>query len=126
MNIIKLENEVVDLTSEFSLSVVLASQDLQYLIDIGHVQIRDQNLVLILNLNEYSETLDQDLLDIAALPAVEGDILYKDATQWNRLPIGTAGEVLKVNPGETAPEWGPETGSSSTQGYHPIFLLMGA
>lgn len=121
-----LEAEVVDLTSDFPLSAILASEDLQYLMNIGHVQIRDQDLILILNLNEYSESLDQDLQDIANLAAVEGDILYKDATQWNRLPIGTAGDVLKVNPGETAPEWAPESGGTGNQGYHQIFMLMGA
>jgi len=35
-----------------------------------------------------------------------GDIIYRNATVPTRLPIGTAGQVLKVNSGATAPEWG--------------------
>ena len=36
----------------------------------------------------------------------QGDILYRGAAINARLPIGTAGQVLKVNSGATAPEWG--------------------
>jgi len=36
----------------------------------------------------------------------QGDTLYQGATTAQRLPIGTAGQVLKVNSGATAPEWG--------------------
>jgi hypothetical protein len=35
-----------------------------------------------------------------------GDMLYRGAGANARLPIGTAGQVLKVNSGATAPEWG--------------------
>lgn len=35
-----------------------------------------------------------------------GDVLYRNATVPVRLGIGTAGQVLKVNSGATAPEWG--------------------
>jgi hypothetical protein len=35
-----------------------------------------------------------------------GDIIYRNATVPVRLGIGTAGQVLKVNSGATAPEWG--------------------
>ena len=34
-----------------------------------------------------------------------GDIIYRDATVPTRLGIGTAGQVLAVNSGATAPEW---------------------
>ena len=34
-----------------------------------------------------------------------GDIIYRNATVATRLPIGTAGQVLAVNSGATAPEW---------------------
>ena len=34
-----------------------------------------------------------------------GDIIYRNATVPTRLGIGTAGQVLKVNSGATAPEW---------------------
>jgi hypothetical protein len=36
----------------------------------------------------------------------QGDMLYRGAAVNERLPIGTAGQVLKVNSGATAPEWG--------------------
>ena len=36
----------------------------------------------------------------------QGDTLYQGATTGQRLPIGSAGQVLKVNSGATAPEWG--------------------
>jgi hypothetical protein len=38
--------------------------------------------------------------------SAEGDLLYRGASSETRLPIGTAGQVLKVNSGATAPEWG--------------------
>jgi hypothetical protein len=34
-----------------------------------------------------------------------GDVLYRGATEWERLPKGTAGQVLTMNGGATAPEW---------------------
>ena len=34
-----------------------------------------------------------------------GDIIYYDGTNFVRLAIGTAGQVLTVNVGATAPEW---------------------
>ena len=36
----------------------------------------------------------------------QGDMLYRGPAVNTRLPIGTAGQVLKVNSGATAPEWG--------------------
>jgi len=38
-----------------------------------------------------------------------GDVLYYDGTEWTRLPKGTAAQVLKMNSGATAPEWGTDT-----------------
>jgi hypothetical protein len=45
----------------------------------------------------------------------QGDLLYRGAAAGQRLPIGTAGQILKVNAGATAPEWGaaPASGVSS-------------
>jgi hypothetical protein len=37
---------------------------------------------------------------------------YTGATTKARLPIGTAGQILKVNAGATAPEWGSSSGLS--------------
>lgn len=42
----------------------------------------------------------------------EGDVLYRDSSGLQRLAIGTAGQVLKVNSGATAPEWDDESGGS--------------
>jgi hypothetical protein len=48
----------------------------------------------------------------------QGDMLYRDASGGQRLSIGTAGQILKVNAGATAPEWGaaPASGVSSVNG----------
>jgi hypothetical protein len=40
----------------------------------------------------------------------QGDILYHGATDYARLAKGTAGQVLKMNSGATAPEWGVDAG----------------
>ena len=40
-----------------------------------------------------------------ALLTTAGDILFRNATNAARLGIGTAGQVLTVNSGATAPEW---------------------
>jgi len=45
-----------------------------------------------------------------------GDIVYRNATVPVRLGIGTAGQVLKVNSGATAPEWGSAAGGSFNTG----------
>jgi hypothetical protein len=37
--------------------------------------------------------------------AAEGDMVYRTATAWTRLAKGTAGQVLAMNAGATAPEW---------------------
>lgn len=49
-----------------------------------------------------------DLADAAIAKSVvttAGDIIYRNATVPTRLGIGTAGQVLAVNTGATAPEW---------------------
>ncbi len=48
---------------------------------------------------------DADLAAIAGLAGVEGDIIYRDSTQWQRLPKGTANQEIRMNAGATAPEW---------------------
>ncbi|WP_421912722.1 hypothetical protein [Mesorhizobium sp.] len=49
-------------------------------------------------------TLSQ-LLDMIGSPA-PGDILFRGASGWQRLPKGTALQVLRQNTALTAPEWG--------------------
>ena len=46
----------------------------------------------------------------------EGDILYRDGSGDQRLAKGTAGQVLKMNSGATAPEWSADlTATALTQ-----------
>lgn len=42
-----------------------------------------------------------------------GDILYRGATEWERLAKGTAAQVLTMNAGATAPEWADAPASGS-------------
>ena len=44
---------------------------------------------------------------------VAGDVLYYNGTAWTRLPKGTAAQILKMNAGATAPEWGASSGGIS-------------
>jgi hypothetical protein len=46
-----------------------------------------------------------------------GDIIYRNATVPVRLGIGTAGQVLKVNSGATAPEWSTLAATTFNTGY---------
>lgn len=41
--------------------------------------------------------LDQDLKDIAAIVAVEGDMIYRNGTAWTKLAVGPSGKVLRRN-----------------------------
>lgn len=43
--------------------------------------------------------------DLVITNQVQGDILYFNGTNWIRLAKGTAGQVLTMNAGATAPEW---------------------
>lgn len=64
---------------------------------------------------------------VAITSQAAGDVIYASgASQLARLPIGSAGEVLTVNSGGTAPEWStglpsgvvlPYGGSSAPSGY---------
>ena len=40
-------------------------------------------------------------------PAAAGDLLYHNGTQYDRFPIGTAGQLFVTNAGATAPVWFP-------------------
>lgn len=51
-----------------------------------------------------------------------GDVAYYNGTDWVSLAIGSAGEVLEVNAGATAPEWNP----APSIGTHTIFVPAGA
>jgi hypothetical protein len=47
--------------------------------------------------------------DVATTLTTQGDVLFRDASGIQRLAKGTAGQVLKVNSGATAPEWGTDS-----------------
>ena len=44
--------------------------------------------------------------DVGTTLTTAGDILYRDGSGLQRLPKGTANQVLKMNAGATAPEYG--------------------
>ena len=49
-----------------------------------------------------------------------GDTLYYNGTDYVRLAKGTAGQVLKVNSGATAPEWGEMVGGGPSLGTNSV------
>lgn len=49
--------------------------------------------------------------DLTITSEAAGDILYFDGSNWKRLAKGTAGQVLRMNAGATAPEWGSLLGA---------------
>ena len=52
---------------------------------------------------------------VADVVTTAGDLIYGTAADTvARLGIGTAGQVLKVNSGATAPEWGAASGGAKT------------
>ena len=51
-----------------------------------------------------------DGTDVGTTITTQGDILYRDGSGLQRLAKGTAGQVLKMNTGANAPEWGTEAG----------------
>ena len=46
-----------------------------------------------------------DGTDVGTTLTTQGDMLYRDGSGLQRLPKGTAGQVLQMNSGATAPEW---------------------
>ena len=69
------------------------------------------------------QAFDADLAAIAAIADAQGDLIQRGAANWERLAIGTAGQLLTVNSGATAAEW-------ATPGYAEVsgspFTLSGA
>ena len=47
-----------------------------------------------------------DGTDVSTTLTTQGDLLFRDGSGLQRLAIGTAGQVLQVNSGATAPEYG--------------------
>jgi len=63
----------------------------------------------------FGQAVDTKIKDLNP-ETTAGDISYRGSTAnaKTRLPIGTAGQVLKVNSGATAPEWGALPSSAPT------------
>lgn len=58
-----------------------------------------------------SSGTDRDIEGLSNPMTTAGDIIYGGASGTpTRLAVGTAGQVLKVNAGATAPEWGAASG----------------
>jgi hypothetical protein len=54
-----------------------------------------------------AQPADATLTSLSGLSLAEGDLLYATgADTLVRLPKGTAGQILRINSGATAPEWG--------------------
>jgi len=53
--------------------------------------------------------------DVGTTITTQGDVLYRDGSGLQRLAKGTAGQVLKMNSGATAPEWGTDVGGKIGQ-----------
>lgn len=60
------------------------------------------------------QAYDLALDDISGITQNAGDILYTDGTNFTDLAIGTAGQVLTVNSGATAPEWADNTSTTES------------
>jgi len=56
-----------------------------------------------------------DGTDVGTTITTQGDILYRDGSGLQRLAKGTAGQVLKMNTGANAPEWGTDVGGKIGQ-----------
>ena len=59
-----------------------------------------------LTIGTHVQAYDASLSSLAGLSLAQGDVLYATAVDTlARLPKGTAGQVLQMNSGATAPEW---------------------
>ncbi len=64
--------------------------------------------------NPFTPSETAFLQHLADLPYVQGDMLYYDGTNLTNLGIGTAGQILTVNAGATAPQWSTSGGGTGT------------
>lgn len=51
------------------------------------------------------QPLDADLTALAGLAGVQGDVIYRNAAQWTRLPAGISGQVLHTLGAGANPAW---------------------
>jgi len=54
--------------------------------------------------------------------SAQGDIIYRGATAWARLPAGTSGDFLKTQGAGANPLWAPAAGGA---GVYELFLDFG-
>lgn len=68
------------------------------------------------------QPLDSDLTALAGLAGVQGDVIYRNATQWTRLAAGSAGQVLHTNGPGANPTWDTDDsgGGGGGAGYAEI------
>ena len=58
--------------------------------------------------------------DVGTVITTAGDILYRDGSGLQRLPKGTAGQVLQMNSGATAPEYADASGGHLLAFYNHV------
>lgn len=51
------------------------------------------------------QPIDQDLTDLAAIAGVQGDVIIRGASAWQRLGVGTSGQLLQTNGAAANPSW---------------------
>ena len=59
-----------------------------------------------------NKTLTSPVVNVGS--DADGDVYYRASGAFARLPKGTAGQVLTINSGATAPEWATSSGGAST------------
>jgi len=59
-----------------------------------------------------NKTLTSPVVNVGS--DADGDVYYRASGAFARLPKGTAGQVLTINTGATAPEWATSSGGAST------------
>lgn len=56
---------------------------------------------------------DDDLDDLAGITGARGEIIFRDATEWAALGVGTAGQVLQTNGAGADPTWVAAAGAGT-------------
>ena len=70
------------------------------------------------NIMSSAGTNGTDGTDVGATLTTQGDILYRDGSGLQRLPKGTAGQVLRMNSSANAPEYHTASGGGILQMKH--------
>jgi len=95
---------VDDATASDQLTTLGFSAFAKTLIDDADAATMRSTLGLVIGTNV--QAYDATLASLAAISGVQGDLIYASGTDaWTRLAKGTAGQVLTMNAGATAPEW---------------------